>query len=99
VTHRQSRYKPGDVVIFLAGDLYHGVGEWKPSGKPTGHNITPGRIGHVFFTPARTLEKLWGKPPKWFTSTFGGLWPDVNEPPDHSLAQEAKHNENDELRL
>ncbi|KAG1719118.1 hypothetical protein EDB19DRAFT_1837036 [Suillus lakei] len=40
------QYRPGDVLIFRAGDLYHAVGPWKAEGGITARGITPGRVGN-----------------------------------------------------
>jgi len=58
-------YKPGDIVIFIAGSLYHAVSHWKPVGGQNEIGVTPGRIGHVFFSPKSALEVLEGKPLCW----------------------------------
>jgi hypothetical protein len=72
-----NRYKPGDVVIFLAGDLYHAVEFWEPSGPVNDDGVTPGRVGFVFFSPEKSLKALKGKEKGWFRATFGGAWPSV----------------------
>ncbi|KAG2063333.1 hypothetical protein BDR04DRAFT_948841, partial [Suillus decipiens] len=73
--HIKLQYRPGDVLIFLSGDLYHAVGDWKPiSGVSTG-GITPGRVGNVFFSPADSLCALKGKPSRWSKKTAGGTLP------------------------
>ncbi|KAG1835848.1 hypothetical protein DFJ58DRAFT_613903, partial [Suillus subalutaceus] len=59
------QYRPGDVLIFLSGDLYHAVGEWKATPGVSARGITPGRIGNVFFTPADSLRALENRPPRW----------------------------------
>ncbi|KAG1830810.1 hypothetical protein EV424DRAFT_1305306, partial [Suillus variegatus] len=69
------KYGPGDVIIFLSGDLYHGIGEWKPLQGLDANNITPGRIGNVFFSPAASVEFLKGHEEGWFKSTMGGQLP------------------------
>jgi hypothetical protein len=74
-----TRYKPGDVVIFLARDLYHAVEQWEPAGAGTEDGVMPGRVGYVFFSPARSLEALRGKEKGWYRDTFGGAWPSVKK--------------------
>lgn len=73
-----SRYKPGDIVIFMAGDLYHAVGEWYPE-RPTPEmqraKITSGRVSHVFFFPKSAFKALDGKPKDWAMSTVWGKHP------------------------
>ncbi|KAG2359430.1 hypothetical protein BDR07DRAFT_1292300 [Suillus spraguei] len=68
-------YRPGDVLIFRAGDLYHAVGPWEAEGGVTARGITPGRIGNVFFSPAHSLRALKDKKPGWMKSTAGGALP------------------------
>ncbi|KAG1772232.1 hypothetical protein EV702DRAFT_1048697 [Suillus placidus] len=68
-------YRPGDVLIFRAGDLYHAVGPWKAEGGVTARGITPGRVGNVFFSPAHSLRALKGKSAGWMKSTAGGALP------------------------
>ncbi|KAG1851642.1 hypothetical protein F4604DRAFT_1592270 [Suillus subluteus] len=69
------QYRPGDVLIFLSGDLYHAVGEWKATPGVSARGITPGRIGNVFFTPADSLRALENRPPRWSKKTAGGTLP------------------------
>ena len=69
------RYKPGDIVILIAGALYHGVGQWEPKGSATADLVTPGRIGHVFFSQKSALNRLEGKRPYWAVDTCGGVFP------------------------
>jgi hypothetical protein len=69
------RYRPGDVLIFLSGDLYHAVGDWKAISGVSTRGITPGRVGNVFFTPADSLHALKGKLPRWSKKTAGGFLP------------------------
>lgn len=70
-----TRYQPGDVLIFRAGDLYHAIGPWKPEGGVTSRGITPGRIGNVFFSPAHSLKALKNRRRGWLKSTAGGALP------------------------
>jgi hypothetical protein len=73
--HIKLRYRPGDVLIFLSGDLYHAVGDWKAISGVSTRGITPGRVGNVFFTPADSLHALKGKLPRWSKKTAGGFLP------------------------
>ncbi|KAG1838800.1 hypothetical protein DFJ58DRAFT_668149 [Suillus subalutaceus] len=68
-------YRPGDVLIFRAGDLYHAVGPWKAEGGVTSRGITPGRIGNVFFSPAHSLRALKNRKAGWMRHTAGGVLP------------------------
>ena len=61
----------------MAGDLYHGLDEWAAAGNVSRDGITPGRIGHVFFSPKAALKALEGRPPKWRNNTYSGLWPNL----------------------
>ena len=74
------RYKPGHVVIFMAGVLYHGVGKWEPKGSASDELITPGRIGNVFFSTSSALQVLSNRRPGWRNYTFCGLWPSSGHP-------------------
>jgi hypothetical protein len=64
----------------MAGAIYHAVSEWKPLGGIDQCGITPGRIGHVFFSPASALKVLEGRPPYWRNNTYSGMWPDLAKP-------------------
>lgn len=69
------RYKPGDIVIFMAGDLYHAVGDWQPAERTEEleqANISSGRVSHVFFFPKTAVKALEGKAKNWATSTVWG---------------------------
>ena len=67
------RYKPGDVIIFMAGALYHSVTPWVPLPAEKTDLCTPGRIGHVFFFPQKSYDTLEDKPAGWSKTTNGGL--------------------------
>jgi len=56
------------------------VGNWAPKGSATSELVTPGRIGHVFFSPKSALKKLAGRRPGWRNYTFSGLWPSSGHP-------------------
>ena len=77
--HLKFCYKPGHIFIFPAGDLYHAVGDWKPSGTTNEYGIVPGRIGHVLFSQKSALQKLSDKGPAWRNTTFSGLWPSTSQ--------------------
>jgi hypothetical protein len=64
------RYDPGDVIIFMAGAIFHSVTPWTATPMKEGSPCTPGRIGHVFFFPARSYR---GKEKGWSSQTNGGL--------------------------
>jgi hypothetical protein len=70
-------YPPGDVLIFLAADLYHVIGPWYiPKGaKVSAEGLTPGRVGNVFFSPASSLAFLKDREEGWFKATLGGALP------------------------
>jgi hypothetical protein len=74
-----SRYDPGTVVIFLSGQLYHSVGEWTPGSYVEKDELTPGRIGNVFFFPKASFDELYGKASEWNWKTLSGTLPDVDE--------------------
>ncbi|KAG6905514.1 hypothetical protein DXG01_002283 [Tephrocybe rancida] len=68
-------YGPGDVVISLAGSLYHAVGDWEPEVSPS--TVSPGRVSHVFFFPKKSFALLEGKPAQWANNTMTGVAPHV----------------------
>lgn len=80
------RYAPGDFCIFFSSAIYHKVAPFSPlpqTAEQAALNITPGRIGSVFFFPKQSLEILREKPPRWgYQTAFG-----KNE---HLLAREKK---------
>jgi hypothetical protein len=70
-------------VIFLAGSIYHAVETWAPSSSIQKYGITgitPGRIGHVFFSHTSALQILEKEEPGWRNASFSGLWPNLNKP-------------------
>jgi hypothetical protein len=57
--------------------LFHKVARWTATvqtRKQQAENITPGRIGSVFFFPTPSLELLKGKPPLWGQVTGFGRY-------------------------
>lgn len=56
----------------MAGHLFHSVTTWTAPPAEEGSDVTPGRIGHVFFFPAKSYQALDGKKPRWFIETRGG---------------------------
>jgi hypothetical protein len=56
------------------------VGHWEAKGEAQKNGITPGRIGHVFFSTASALRVLEGKPPGWRNATLSGFWPSSSAP-------------------
>ncbi|KAG2045640.1 hypothetical protein BDR06DRAFT_1015446 [Suillus hirtellus] len=70
-------YPPGDVLIFLAADLYHGIGPWNipQNAKVSPEGLTPGRVGNVFFSPASSLAFLKDQEEGWFKDTLAGTLP------------------------
>jgi hypothetical protein len=75
---KTARYDPGTVVIFLSGQLYHSVSEWKPGMQAAGDKVTPGRVGNVFFFPKASFDRLRDKPPGWNWKIMTGTRPDVS---------------------
>jgi hypothetical protein len=51
--------------------------KWTAEGGVSEHNITPGRIGHAYFSTKAALKALAGRPPNWRNDTFSGKWPDL----------------------
>lgn len=71
------QYSPGDVLIFLAADLYHVIGPWHipQDAKVSAEGLTPGRVGNVFFSPASSLTFLKDRGEGWFKDTLAGTLP------------------------
>ncbi|KAJ8509050.1 hypothetical protein ONZ45_g8719 [Pleurotus djamor] len=70
-------YRPGDIIIFFAGLLYHSVGLWKgTTSRRARHGLTPGRIGHVHFFHRGAFELLKDKSPGWVVRTCAGKYAD-----------------------
>ncbi|KDQ49258.1 hypothetical protein JAAARDRAFT_51809 [Jaapia argillacea MUCL 33604] len=78
-------YKPGHVALFMSSSLYHSIGDWKAVGQKSVNDVTPGRIGHVFFTHSATLKLLQDKPPGWNINTLSG-----NRPPALPIWEDPK---------
>jgi hypothetical protein len=71
------RYEPGSICLFYAGILFHKVARWTPKVQTLeqqAENVTPGRIGNVFFFPAPSFELLKDKPPLWGQVTGFGRY-------------------------
>jgi hypothetical protein len=72
-------YRPGQVLIFLSGKLYHHVSKWMPAPSPDSLKVlTPGRIGNVYFFPQASYDLLKGKKKDWNVLTGTGKSPDVS---------------------
>ena len=67
------RYNPGDVIIFMAGALFHSVTPWTPTPMKEGSPYTLSHIGHAFFFPERSYNTLKDKRKGWSDDTNGGL--------------------------
>ncbi|KAG2109525.1 hypothetical protein DEU56DRAFT_920321 [Suillus clintonianus] len=65
-------YRPGEVIILMAGALYHSIGEWTPAPGVSKDGLTPGRIGNVWFFPHSSYEVLKDKPANWALQSAGG---------------------------
>jgi hypothetical protein len=80
------RYSPGDFCIFYSSTIFHKVAPFVPlpqTPEQAADNITPGRIGNVFFFPKSSLDILKDKPKRWgYRTAFG-----KNE---HLLARQKK---------
>lgn len=63
------------MCIFYSSIIYHKVAKFKPSIQTSAQekdNITPGRIGTVFFFPKESYEILRDKKPGWgYRTAFG----------------------------
>jgi hypothetical protein len=69
------RYDPGHVCIFFSSKIYHKVETFHPAQQTieqSKQNITPGRIGSVFFFPKPSYEILEDKWKGWaYKTAFG----------------------------
>ena len=69
------RYAPGDICIFFSSAIYHKVERFVPkvqTQEESNQNITPGRIGTVFFFPEASFEILQDKNEGWgYKTAFG----------------------------
>ena len=75
----------------MSGYIYHSVTPWEALPKEKGSSCTPGRIGHVFFFPAKSFATLAGKKPQWFVNTGGGRLRNIpNEEPGGTVDGESK---------
>jgi hypothetical protein len=87
------RYSPGDFCIFYSSFIYHKVAPFTPlpqTSAQAAENITPGRIGSVFFFPKNSLRILEGKPRRWAYETAFGK----NEQLHHTRKAESDSPEN-----
>jgi hypothetical protein len=70
-----ARYKPGHVCIFYSSQIFHKVAKFYPlqqTETQQQENITPGRIGSVFFFPKASYKILADKPADWgYKTAFG----------------------------
>jgi len=77
VFHASFRYSPGDFCIFFSSIIYHKVAPFTPlpqTPAQKAQDITPGRIGSVFFFPGNSLRMLEGKPDRWgYRTAFGRM--------------------------
>jgi len=75
VFHASFRYSPGDFCIFFSSIIYHKVAPFTPlpqTPAQKAQDITPSRIGSVFFFPRNSLRMLEGKPDRWgYRTAFG----------------------------
>ena len=70
-------YERGSVCLFYAGILFHKVARWTATVQTLeqqAENVTPGRIGNVFFFPTPSFEVLKDKPPLWGQVTSFGRY-------------------------
>ncbi|KAF8057189.1 hypothetical protein FPV67DRAFT_1430549, partial [Lyophyllum atratum] len=70
-------YRLGHMCFFAASKIFHAVARWTPKEAKPGDELTPGRIGTVFFTPSLTLETMKDKEPGWSVKTAMGRAPDA----------------------
>lgn len=65
-------YRPGEVIILMAGALYHAIGDWTPHAGVSVEGVTPGRVSNVWFFPRSSYEFLQDKPANWSLERAGG---------------------------
>ncbi|KAF7342725.1 Histone-lysine N-methyltransferase SET9 [Mycena sanguinolenta] len=63
------QYKPTSIAAFFAGCTVHWVDEWKPKLMEKKDEITPGRIGTVFYIPQPSADVLGDKEAGWGKNT------------------------------
>jgi hypothetical protein len=66
------------MVFFFSSALYHKVDQFLPTiqtVKMKKEQVTPGRVGTVFFFPKDSLQILKGKPSGWAVKTAFGTDP------------------------
>jgi hypothetical protein len=67
-------YLPGHACFFRSAEIFHKVAKWNPHLYKPVDDVTPGRIGSVFFFPEPSFEILQGKPAGWGADTDYGRW-------------------------
>ncbi|KAG2029514.1 hypothetical protein BDR03DRAFT_880547, partial [Suillus americanus] len=85
-------YRPGDILIFMSGALYHCVGQWCPAPvtpEMSDKGISMGQVSTVLFSPQTSLDLLEGKPPLWAQRTMGGKVCDALDF-DHDVARDLR---------
>ncbi|KAJ7021342.1 hypothetical protein C8F04DRAFT_1195587 [Mycena alexandri] len=68
-------YRPGALAAFYADCIIHSVGDWKAVCMEKDDEITPGRIGTVFYIPQSSAEALGSREPGWGLKTNYGRFP------------------------
>lgn len=99
-----SSYESGSICLFYSAYLYHKVDHWTPVAQTLAQqaqNITPGRIGSVFFFPQASFEILENKPPEWGQKTGFGkyekfLTPGMLAKPEEWVSEKEKGEEEEE---
>ena len=67
------RYSSGDVIIFMAGRLFHCVTKLELALMELGKDCTPERIKDAFFFSKNSYQVLKDKPTGWLASINGGF--------------------------
>ncbi|KAJ6612994.1 hypothetical protein B0H10DRAFT_259094 [Mycena sp. CBHHK59/15] len=68
-------YRPGTMAAFYADCTIHSVGDWEAVRMEKNDEMTPGRIGTVFYIPQSSAEALGDKEPGWGLKTNYGRFP------------------------
>ena len=63
------------------------MSKWTPLCKKKEDNLTPGRIGHVFFFPEESLKQLQDKEKGWAKKTNYGRAPSTSYIEEHTHTQ------------
>ncbi|KAF8181987.1 hypothetical protein K438DRAFT_1601138 [Mycena galopus ATCC 62051] len=69
-------YRPRAMIALYADCTLHSLGDWQAVRMEEGDEITPGRIGTVFYIPRAAADVLADKEPGWGLKTNYGRFPE-----------------------